>query len=56
VLGKVQIRNAKKVIWQILALDQRGTALIQRSKAGNKRAALDAANEWCELGERIKKR
>jgi len=44
-LGKVQIRKAKEVIWEILAVDQHGIAMIQRSKAGNKRAALDAANE-----------
>jgi hypothetical protein len=33
------------VIWEILAVDQHGTATIQRSKAGNKRAVLNAANE-----------
>jgi hypothetical protein len=49
VLVKVQIRNAKEVIWEILAVDQHGTAMAQRSTAGNKRAALDAANEWCAL-------
>jgi hypothetical protein len=37
VLGKVQIRNAKEVFWEIVSVDQHGTAIIQRRKAGNKR-------------------
>ena len=40
VLGKVQIRNAKEVIWDIVSVYQHGTATIQRRKAANKRAAL----------------
>jgi hypothetical protein len=37
VLGKVQIRNAREVIWEIVSVDQHGTAIIQRPKAGNQR-------------------
>ena len=37
VLGKVQIRNAKEVFWDIVSVDQHGTPIIQRPKASNKR-------------------
>jgi hypothetical protein len=37
VIGKVQIRNAKEVFWEIVSLDQHGTPIIQRRKASNKR-------------------
>jgi hypothetical protein len=37
VLGKVQIRNAKEVFWEIVSVDQHGTPIIQRRKASDKR-------------------
>jgi hypothetical protein len=36
-LGKVQIQNAKEVIWEIVSVDRHGTGIIQRSKAGSQR-------------------
>jgi hypothetical protein len=36
-LGKVQIQNAKEVIWEIVSVDRHGTAIIQRFKAGGQR-------------------
>ena len=50
VLGKVQIRNAKEVLWQIVSVDRHGRAIIQLSKAGNQRPgeliAEGAASGW----------
>jgi hypothetical protein len=36
-LGKVQIQNAKEVIWKIVSVERHGTAIIQRYKAGSQR-------------------
>jgi hypothetical protein len=43
VLGKIQIRNAKEVIWEIVSVDQHGTPRVQRRKAGNKRPGSRAS-------------
>jgi hypothetical protein len=37
VIGKVQVRNAKEVFWEIVSVDQHVTPMIQHPKAGNKR-------------------
>jgi len=37
VIGKVQIRNAKEVFWEIVSVDQPSTPIIQRRKASKKR-------------------
>jgi hypothetical protein len=42
VLGKVQIRNAKEVFWEIVSVDQHGTAIIQHRKAGNQRPGSES--------------
>jgi hypothetical protein len=37
VIGKVQVRNTKEVILEIVSVDQHGTSIIQRPTAGNQR-------------------
>jgi hypothetical protein len=32
VIGKVQIRNAKEVFWEIASVDQHGTPIMQRKR------------------------
>jgi hypothetical protein len=41
VFGKIQIRNAKEVIWEIVSVDQHGTAIIQRHKAATNARGVD---------------
>ena len=51
--GKVQIRNAKEMIWEIVSVDRHGTAIIQRSKAGNRRRGVDRrGRDQCLAGPR----
>ena len=45
VIGNVQIGNAKEVFWEIISVDQHGTAKIQRSNAGEL-IAEDATSVW----------
>ena len=40
--AKVQIRNAKEVFWEIVSVDQLGTPIIQRRKAGNQRPGSES--------------
>src|SRR5262249_36509448 len=45
VIGNIEIGNAKEVFWEIISVDQHGTAKIQRSNAGEL-TAEDATSVW----------